>query len=111
MPDRNEPRHYWGSLDPRYSPRHDQRQETFAEFLESPERIATNVLTDRLTLIEDAGLAKRNAYQERPKRYEYELTEKGRDLLPVMQNICLWANKHYPRTWIAPHSFMKKHRF
>lgn len=81
----------------------------FSEFLDSPERITTNVLTDRLGLIESAGLANRVMYQERPKRFEYQLTQKGRDLLPVMQMICLWANKYYPDTWTPPASFMKKH--
>ncbi len=80
----------------------------FSEFLDSPEGIATNVLTDRLALIETAGLAMRNAYQMRPKRFEYELTEKGRNLLPVLQEVCLWANKYYPETWVAPPSFMEK---
>lgn len=82
----------------------------FSEFLSSPERIATNVLTDRLALIEAAGLAIRKAYQARPKRYEYELTEKGRDLLPVMQDICRWANKHFPGTWVAPPGFMAERK-
>ena len=78
----------------------------FSEFLDSPERITTSVLTDRLALIEAAGLATRKAYQDRPKRYAYELTEKGRGLLPVMQEICRWANRHYPDTWIPPAKFM-----
>jgi DNA-binding HxlR family transcriptional regulator len=80
----------------------------FSEFLDSPEEIATNVLTDRLALIEVTGLAVRKSYQLRPKRFEYELTDKGRELLPVMQSICLWANKHYPHTWVAPESFMRR---
>jgi len=79
----------------------------FSDFLASPEQIATNVLTDRLALIEAAGLADRIIYRQRPKRFEYELTEKGRELLPVMQDICRWANKHYPGTWTPPPSFMK----
>lgn len=78
----------------------------FSEFLASPERIATNILADRLALIEAAGLARRKAYRRRPKRFEYQLTEKGRDLLPVMQAYCRWANKYYPKTWIPPESFM-----
>lgn len=80
----------------------------FSEFLNGPERIATNVLADRLTLIEAAGLAKRRAYQQRPKRFEYVLTRKGRDFLPVLQEICLWANRHYPKTWTPPPDFMAK---
>jgi len=78
----------------------------FSEFLDSPEAIATNVLTDRLALIEATGLAVRKPYQLKPKRFEYELTGKGRDLLPVMQSICRWANKHYPETWVPPENFM-----
>lgn len=79
----------------------------YSEFLDSPEHITTNVLADRLALMEAAGLAKRRPYQERPKRFEYELTQKGRDLLPVLQAICRWANKHCPGTWTPPESFMK----
>lgn len=78
----------------------------FSEFLDSPENIATNVLADRLALIEATGLARRKIYQQKPKRFEYELTRKGRDLLPVMQAICRWANKHYPETWVPPRDFM-----
>lgn len=80
----------------------------FSEFLNSPERITTNILTDRLALIEEAGLAEKKAYQERPPRYEYRLTEKGEGLLPVMQEISKWANKHMPETWVPPESFTKK---
>ena len=54
----------------------------YSEFLESAEGIATNVLSDRLTLMEQAGLVTKAPYQLRPKRFEYELTEKGEALLP-----------------------------
>ena len=53
------------------------------------------------------GLVKRKLYQNRPKRYEYVLTTKGSELHPVMQDICLWANKHYPGTWVPPDAFMR----
>ncbi|MFZ5616371.1 MAG: winged helix-turn-helix transcriptional regulator [Pseudomonadota bacterium] len=82
----------------------------YSEFLTSPERITTNILADRLDLIERAGLATRKAYQQRPKRYQYELTDKGRDLLPVLQAMSRWANKHYPETFTPPESFMKPRR-
>lgn len=84
-------------------------KQRFSEFLDGPEQIATNVLTARLALIEAAGLATRQAYQQRPKRFEYALTSKGRDFLPVLQEICRWANKHYPETWTPPPSFMATH--
>jgi len=82
----------------------------YSEFLASPERITTNILANRLDLIERAGLATRMAYHERPTRYEYELTEKGRDMLPVLQEMSRWANKHFPETFTPPDSFMKAGR-
>ena len=80
----------------------------FGDFLSSPERITTNVLTDRLALLEQSGLAKKKAYQNRPLRYEYHLTEKGEALLPVLQEMCKWANKFKPGTWTPPDSFMNR---
>jgi DNA-binding HxlR family transcriptional regulator len=78
----------------------------FAEFLESPERITTNVLTDRLTRLEAAGLVTRSPYQQRPPRYDYILTDQGQALLPIMREMCRWANRVNPDTWIPPDSFM-----
>src|SRR3954468_15276829 len=45
--------------------------------------VARNVLTDRLTRLVDEGIMRRVPYQERPVRFEYRLTEKGRELWPV----------------------------
>jgi DNA-binding HxlR family transcriptional regulator len=80
----------------------------FSEFLESPEKITTNVLADRLALMEAAGLAEKRAYQLRPKRYEYALSEKGEAMLPLLQEMCRWANRYLPGTWTAPENFMKR---
>lgn len=80
----------------------------FSEFLDSPEQITTNVLTDRLVLMEAAGLVEKNPYQLRPKRFEYLLTEKGHGLLPVLQEMCRWANRFMPETWTPPSSFMNR---
>ena len=79
----------------------------FTEFLDSPERITTNILTNRLGRMEASGLVKKTPYQLRPKRYEYTLTEKGRDLHGVLQAICRWAGVHLPGTWTPPDSFMR----
>lgn len=78
----------------------------FSEFLASPENITTNVLTDRLARMERAGLVTRTPYQLRPRRHAYALTEKGRALWPVLQEMCRWANRFVPGTWIPPDSFM-----
>lgn len=80
----------------------------FSQFLTSPERITTNILTDRLATMEEAGLVTRSAYQKRPTRYEYALTRKGEALLPVLQEMCRWANAYIPGTWTPPASFMER---
>ena len=80
----------------------------FSEFLASPERITTNVLTDRLQLLEQTGLVEKKPYQMRPPRYEYLMTKKGEALLPVLQAMCIWANQFIPETWVPPESFMSR---
>lgn len=80
----------------------------FTEFLDSPEKISTNILTDRLAMMEDTGLVEARLYSERPKRLEYELTEKGLGLLPVLQELCRWGNRYLPDTLVPPASFMNR---
>lgn len=78
----------------------------FGDFSQSPERIPTNVLTDRLVRLEEFGLIEKSAYQEHPIRYDYAVTQKGAELLPVLQAVCKWANKHLPGTWKTPDKFL-----
>jgi DNA-binding HxlR family transcriptional regulator len=78
----------------------------YSEFLDSPERITTNVLADRLSKMTRAGLVTRIAYSKRPPRFEYQLTSRGRDLLPLAQAMCRWGNAHISDTWVPPDSFM-----
>lgn len=80
----------------------------YSEFLQSPERITTNVLADRLVKLEAAELVIKTLYQQRPKRYEYALTDKGEALLPIVQAMCRWANAFMPDTWIPPQAFMSR---
>jgi len=80
----------------------------FSEFLDSPEKISTNILTDRLGRMEETGLVDARLYSNRPKRFEYTLTEKGEGLLPVMQELCRWGNNFLPGTIVPPGSFMKR---
>lgn len=79
----------------------------FGEFMDSPEGIKTNILTNRLRRLEDVGLIERRAYQTRPPRFEYILTEKGEALLPMLQAMCRWANEYIDGTWVPPESFMQ----
>jgi DNA-binding HxlR family transcriptional regulator len=57
--------------------------------------VARNVLTDRLNRLVDEGIMRRVPYQERPVRFEYRLTEKGRELWPVMMTLMQWGDRHY----------------
>jgi DNA-binding HxlR family transcriptional regulator len=71
---------------------------TYGELLDSPERIPTNILADRLRRLEDAGLIASSPYQERPVRYAYRLTEKGEALEKVLEAVVGWGKKHIPGT-------------
>jgi DNA-binding HxlR family transcriptional regulator len=74
----------------------------YQEFLSSPEKIASNILADRLAKLEAAGLVTRRGYQQKPARYEYLLTNKGKGLEPVLEAIIVWGKKHYPGTRVFP---------
>ena len=56
--------------------------------------IARNVLTARLARLVEEGILEKRAYQERPPRYEYFLTEKGIELWPVMISMMHWGDRH-----------------
>jgi DNA-binding HxlR family transcriptional regulator len=66
----------------------------FDEFQKSLD-IAPNMLTRRLTALVKAGLLKRQRYSDKPPRYEYVLTERGRDFRPVLVALLAWGNKHF----------------
>lgn len=55
--------------------------------------IARNVLTDRLDALLESGVLEQRAYQERPLRHEYVLTDKGRDLQSVLLAIMAWGDR------------------
>lgn len=70
----------------------------FGDFLTSPEGIPTNILTERLKRLEQAGLLEKTAYQENPVRHEYAPTAKCRELKPILVAAAQWGNKHIPGT-------------
>jgi DNA-binding HxlR family transcriptional regulator len=57
--------------------------------------ISRTIIADRLKLLVDEGVLRREPYQERPARYEYRLTPKGLDLHPVIMAIVGWGDRHY----------------
>ena len=72
---------------------------TFKDLQSSAEKIPSNILTDRLKRLEQNKVVCRELYQEHPKRYRYYLTQKGRDLKPVMESLIVWSNKYIPETY------------
>jgi DNA-binding HxlR family transcriptional regulator len=56
--------------------------------------IASNVLSSRLDRLVDAGILERVRYQERPDRYEYLLTDKGRELRVPLLALMHWGDRH-----------------
>ena len=71
---------------------------TFKAFQASPEKIPSNILAERLKRLEHEGVVRRELYQERPPRYSYHLTAKGKDLAPVLQAMLTWGSTHVPGT-------------
>src|SRR3954454_8985125 len=57
--------------------------------------IARNVLAARLARLVEEGVLERVRYQERPERFEYHLTAKGRDLWPVLMSLLQYGDRHY----------------
>ena len=66
----------------------------YKEFLKSKEGIATNILSDRLKRLENAGIISSKVYEKLKTQKEYSLTQKGIDLLPILIEIILWSAKH-----------------
>jgi len=68
---------------------------TYGDFLDSEEKIATNILADRLSLLESAGIISKHKHPESKAKVLYKLTDKGVDLLPLLVEIIEWSEKHH----------------
>ena len=79
---------------------------TYSEFLGAEERMATNVLADRLELLLAAGLIRRRGAG---RNAQFALTAKGLDLLPAMLEIVSWSARH-DRDTAAPPEFVARIR-
>ena len=60
--------------------------------------IASNILTDRLNMLVQVNVLKRDKYQDNPPRYEYRLTEKGKSLYPLVMVIRQWVLDWLPKS-------------
>ncbi|MBX3305376.1 MAG: helix-turn-helix transcriptional regulator [Nitrospira sp.] len=79
----------------------------YGEFLDSGEGIATNVLADRLSRLESEGIVSKRVDPKDQKKYLYQLTNKGEDLLPVLLEVILWGATYDPKT-AAPKAFIDR---
>ncbi|MDA0270774.1 MAG: helix-turn-helix domain-containing protein [Chloroflexi bacterium] len=70
-----------------------QGKRRFEEFSQSLP-IARNVLASRLKTLVEHGILERRQYEERPPRFEYRLTDKGRDLYPVIVALVQWGDRY-----------------
>lgn len=61
------------------------------DFQDAGEGIPTNILANRLKQLVEQGLVEKRLYQEHPPRYEYHLTEPGRQLVPIIKALAAWG--------------------
>jgi DNA-binding HxlR family transcriptional regulator len=68
----------------------------FRELLQSEEKMASNILTDRLAMLEREGIISKQSDPGHKQKFIYSLTSKGIDLLPVLVEIAAWSLKYKP---------------
>jgi DNA-binding HxlR family transcriptional regulator len=70
-------------------------KKTYGEFLRSEEKIATNILADRLLILEKNGIVEKMAFPGNKVKNLYRLTPKGVDLMPTLLEMVLWGDKYF----------------
>jgi len=78
---------------------------SYGDFHKAPEKIATNILAERLERLARFGLIE-EAPARAGARGGYRLTPAGAELLPVLQAMAVWGKTHLPDRWSAPEWFM-----
>jgi DNA-binding HxlR family transcriptional regulator len=68
---------------------------TYGDFLLSEEKIATNILADRLATLESAGIISKREHPASKAKVLYTLTQKGIDLIPALVEIIIWSEKYH----------------
>lgn len=66
----------------------------YKEFLEAGEGIATNVLSDRLKMLESEGIIESKKYEKVKTMKTYSLTSKGKALIPVLIEMIIWGGSY-----------------
>ena len=71
---------------------------TYSEFLQAEEGIATNILIDRLKHLEAEGIVEKSRDPGNRRSFIYSLTQKGRDLAPIILEIVIWSGAYDDRS-------------
>lgn len=79
----------------------------YKDFSNSKEGIATNILSDRLKRLEGIGVIESKVYEKLKTKKEYSLTQKGKDLVPVLVEIMAWSAK-YDEGLAVPPDFVER---
>ena len=72
-----------------------KEKKSYGEFLSSEEKIATNILADRLSMLEAEAIITRGQHPDNKLKVIYSLTAKGVDLIPVLVEIISWSEKYH----------------
>jgi DNA-binding HxlR family transcriptional regulator len=73
----------------------------YQEFLNAEESISTNILADRLNLLQKHDLIQKRRDSNNKKQYIYEATVKSKELIPMMVEIICWSAKHDNETGVS----------
>ncbi|WP_337040690.1 winged helix-turn-helix transcriptional regulator [Emticicia sp. 17c] len=71
---------------------------SYGEFLTSDEKIATNILANRLSTLENEKILVKEVSPTNKSKFVYSLTQKGADLLPILVELADWSIKYYENT-------------
>src|SRR5437588_242945 len=83
---------------------------SFSEFSGSKEKIASNILADRLSLLESSGILTKHVSPKNRSKFIYRLTQKGIDLLPAIIELMRWGAKYNPDTPLPPKKIIKRYK-
>lgn len=72
-------------------------KKSYGEFLTSDEKISTNILASRLLKLESEGLVSKAQDTQNLSKYIYQLTTKGKDLIPLLLDMVEWSEKYNPQ--------------
>jgi len=80
---------------------------TYGDFIASDERIARNILADRLERLQQHGIIKKTPHPSDKRKDTYVLLEPGLDLIPILLDYANWSATHSKGAAVAPTWWVK----